>query len=68
MKRLLLVAALVLLGSCSGEKQQETEAEGDNAPIGPGSDSSALISPDTPQSRTGEASRQVPAPGDSTPR
>ena len=50
MTRVILVVAMLSLG-CSGGQQQETEDEAEYAPIGPGSDSSALISPDKPQSR-----------------
>ena len=68
MTRLILFAALLLLSGCARGEEQETEAEAEYAPIGPGSDSSALIPPDTPESRTGEAPRQLPPHRDSTPR
>ena len=68
MTRLILFAALVLLSGCARAEDQETEAEAEYAPIGPGSDSSALIPPDTPESRTGEEPRQIPPNRDSTPR
>jgi hypothetical protein len=68
MTRLFLFAALLLISGCARGEQQESEEEAEYAPIGPGSDSSALIPPDTPESRTGETPRPLPAQPDSTPR
>jgi hypothetical protein len=68
MTRLFLFAALVLVSSCARSDEPESQEEADYAPIGPGSDSSALIPPDTPESRTGEAPTQLPPHRDSTPR
>jgi hypothetical protein len=64
MRRLLLVVAMLLVG-CSGGKEEEPAEDAEYAPIGPGSDSSALIPPDTPESRTGESSKQMLPPRDS---
>ena len=50
MKRLLLVFALLLAG-CADRQPDEAADESELAPIGPGSDSSALVPPDTPASR-----------------
>jgi hypothetical protein len=55
----------MLAAGCSGGRQEEAEEEAEYAPIGPGSDSSALIPPDTPESRSGAADQRVPPP-DST--
>jgi hypothetical protein len=50
MLRIILVCALALAG-CAGENRGDTEEAVEEVPIGPGSDSSALIPPDTPMTR-----------------
>jgi hypothetical protein len=59
-----LVVALVMgLGGCETDRSPEPEDESSfEVPIGPGTDSSALASPDTPMSSMGQS-----APRDTTP-
>jgi hypothetical protein len=57
MKTYVLVIAMLLAG-CSRGPQEEPAEEAEYAPIGPGSDSSTLIPPDTPQSQRGESAGQ----------
>ena len=48
-----LTFCLVLLIGCSNG-DRDADAEGDAVPIGPGSDSTALLPPDTPMTREAE--------------
>ena len=66
MKTTILVVAMLMAG-CVEREPDESAEEAEYAPIGPGSDSSALIPPDTPESRRGE-SVTVPERRDTTPR
>jgi hypothetical protein len=50
MLRIILVCGLALAG-CTGENGDSAEEAAEEVPIGPGSDSSALIPPDTPMTR-----------------
>jgi hypothetical protein len=50
MLRLILICALALTG-CADDAREDTAEEAEEVPIGPGSDSSALIPPDTPMTR-----------------
>lgn len=56
--------AVMLLAGCADTRQEETAEEAEYAPIGPGSDSSALIPPDTPQSQRNPSA--APARPDTT--
>jgi hypothetical protein len=60
--KILLSLLVTLLLACSPAPQEQPPEDADLAPIGPGSDSSALIPPDTPESR------QPPTPAKSPPR
>jgi hypothetical protein len=66
MTRLILIAMLLLAG-CADAQQEEPAEEAEYAPIGPGSDSSALLPPDTPQSQRNPAPAQPAQPRDTTP-
>jgi len=56
MKRLLFALGL-LAAACDTEREPEIDADSIGAmPIGPGTDTSALRSPDTPMTPAGEAS------------
>lgn len=59
MTRLILIVATLLLAGCNAGKQEEAAEEAELTPIGPGSDSSALMPRDTPESR-GQNSQQRP--------
>jgi hypothetical protein len=62
MKKLVLAIGVVL-GACQTDRSPEPEDESSlEVPIGPGTDSSALASPDTPMSTVRRSS-----PRDSTP-
>lgn len=61
MKKLVLALGLVL-GACQPDRSPEPEDESMEVPIGPGTDSSALASPDTPMSPVEQG-----APRDTTP-
>jgi hypothetical protein len=56
MKRLLTLAVVVLM-ACSKAEQEDSADDVELAPIGPGTDSSALLPPDTPQSPRPSAPR-----------
>jgi hypothetical protein len=63
MKKLALALGVVL-GACQTDRTPEPEDESTlEVPIGPGTDSSALASPDTPMSQAPHSS-----PRDTTPR
>lgn len=60
----LVVALGMVLGACQPDRSPEPEDESSlEVPIGPGTDSSALASPDTPMSPV-----QQSGPRDTTPR
>ena len=50
MLRLILICALAMAG-CARENGEDADEAAEEVPIGPGSDSSALIPPDTPMTR-----------------
>jgi hypothetical protein len=50
MKRLVTLLTVLLI-ACSDGAEEEAADDVELAPIGPGSDSSALVPPDTPESR-----------------
>ena len=47
MLRLILICALAVAG-CAGENRDDADETTEDVPIGPGSDSTTLIPPDTP--------------------
>jgi hypothetical protein len=59
-----MVLFLVLIGCTPGDRDEANEAE--EVPIGPGSDSTTLVPPDTPVSRR-EPTRPGPPTRDTTP-
>ncbi|HEY0306505.1 MAG TPA: hypothetical protein VGC44_16135 [Longimicrobiales bacterium] len=52
MQRLAIMGLVLLLGCSNGDRDEDAEAE--PVPIGPGSDSTALMPPDTPMTREAE--------------
>ena len=52
MLRLALIGLVLLVGCSNGDRKEDAEAEA--VPIGPGSDSTALMPPDTPMTREAE--------------
>jgi hypothetical protein len=68
MTRVLILGLMLLSAACERAPDEEAADEMEQAPVGPGSDSSALIPPDTPQSRSGETMTQTIPQRDSIPR
>jgi hypothetical protein len=60
MTRLALILC-VLIAGCSSSKKEDAE-ENESVPIGPGSDSTALIPPDTPMTSRQDTPQQRTAP------
>lgn len=60
MTRLAMVLLLVLVGCTPGNR--DDSSEGEEVPIGPGSDSTALLPPDTPVSRRQPLTPGAPLP------
>ena len=52
-----LIAALVLVLGCERAPEGDVTPDSLDAPLGPGTDSSILTSPDTPMTTTGPSTR-----------
>ena len=61
MMRPAMACLLILLG-CTAPGNRDDAVESDGVPIGPGSDSTALMPPDTPVSRREPGTPAQPAP------
>lgn len=56
------MALIVLLLACTSSEPEDREVETEAVPIGPGTDSSTLIPPDTPVSHREPSSMPRPVP------